>query len=555
MTALAVVCLCSLSVGARARAAEWTRAVTTHFEVLTTAGGGTAADVGDYLESIQSFFEAFLSLPAPSGTRTQVIVFANRREYAPYRTTASAAAYYQPSRDRDFIVLGEFTGDSEPTLVHEYAHAALERAGAVYPPWLSEGLAEFFSTVTPEKDRMVLGRPPIGRLATLAQGEFLPLARVLSVTRGSPEYTSLHAGVFYAESWALVHMLVAGERYQPHVDRFLRSVATSVPVADAIRDAFGRTVDELERDLRQYLARGYYRQLSAPFRPRTGDARPNVTPLDRFDAELALATMLAAGPGRQAAARDAFERLSRERPEDGALAAARGRFELLDGDEAAARAWFDRAVSARTTDAMAWADLARLLESSDRARAGALLDTAVALAPDNVTVRLRLAAHLVQERRAADALSALARLSPTRREDRFLFYQVQANAYALTSDFDDARHAARMVAPLASTPAEIAFAEQLLRQVSGPPGVSRTIDGRLRQVDCAGPMMVLEVVTVNGTVRLALDDPKRIAVGGGGTVDINCGPQDATLRVGFDDSAPPAGTAGRIRILDFRTRR
>lgn len=539
---------------AGARADSWTRAVTPHFEVLTTAGGQTAADVGAYLERIQGFFESFLKLPPSAGTRTQVFVFSNRAEYAPYRTHASAAAYYQPSRERDYIVLGEFTGDSEPTLVHEYAHAALERAGAAYPPWLSEGLAEFFSTMTPAKDRTLLGRPPAGRLAALSQSSLLPVARLLAVTRASPEYTSLHAGVFYAESWALVHMLVAGERYQPNVDRFLSAVTNGASVDSAVKTAFGRSIDELERDLRQYLSRGYYRQLSTPFAPVTASARAVVEPTSRFAAELSLAMMLAVGPGRQAAARDAFERLGRERPNDAALAAARGRFELLDGREVAAREWLERAVAGRTTDAMAWAELARLIAPSDRARAGTLLDAATALEPENPTVRLRLAAHLVQDRRAAEAMAALARVTPTRREDRFLYYQVLANAHALTSDFDDATRVARMVAPLATTPAEVEFSAQLVRQVSGP-SITRTVDGRLRNVDCAGPMMALEVVTNAGPIRVALDDPKRIAVGGGGTVDINCGPQDAALRVGIDDTQPPPGTVGRVRVLDFRVRR
>ena len=55
---------------AGAPADNWSRAVTPHFEVLTTAGGETAGEVGAYLERIQAFFASFLTLPPSTGTRS-----------------------------------------------------------------------------------------------------------------------------------------------------------------------------------------------------------------------------------------------------------------------------------------------------------------------------------------------------------------------------------------------------------------------------------------------------------------------------------------------------
>lgn len=546
--------LISISSATRAAAPAWTRAATAHFEVHTTAGARTAMDILTYFEQVRGFFEAFLALPPSSRSPVQVIAFASDEEFAPYRMAPTASAYFQPSHERDFIVLRKVDGDSEPILVHEYAHLALERGGGQYPPWLSEGLAEFFSTMVPDRRRVVLGRPPVGRLATLRREALLPVSRVLAVTRDAAEYTADHAGLFYAESWALTHMLVAGERYQPQVDRLLALIARGAPAVDALATVYQKSPAEIEADLRQYIARGFYRQLTVPYAPVAPDlSTAKIGPEDTFDAQLTLAHLLAAGRGREERARDAFESLARERPDDGRLAGARGLFELQTGHPSDARTWLERAITAGSRDALAHAELARLVESTDAARASALLATAAALAPDDPEVRLRSAAHLVTLRRGADALAELGRINPVPASQRFVYYQVIANAQALLGHFDQARAAAARVADFATTAEESRFAVDLMSKVRGPADMTHVVLGRLRRMDCAGPSPVLEVHTADGVLRLLLEDPSKVLIGGGTPIDLDCGQQDRPLRIGYAAADAPPGTNGRVRFIDFRS--
>ena len=546
---------CLIAAGAaRTDAAGWTVAASPHFEVYTTAGANAAGEALAYFEDVRDFFEAFLSLPSTSRPATQVFIFSNEFEFAPYRGTASASAYYQPGRDRDYIVLRDFNSDARPMIVHEYAHLALQRGGAVYPTWLSEGLAEFFSTMVPDRRRMLLGRAPLGRLVTLKTEAMLPVVRLLAVDRDSPEYTSSHAGVFYAESWALTHMLVAGERYQPRVDAFLAAVTQGTPVPEALARVYRKSVPDIDRDLRAYVARGFFRQLSAAHDRRAQASRTTGAPADPFVVDLSLANVLAAGIGREARARAAFERLASVRPRDADLATSRGLFELQSGHNDVAETWLNLAVTAGTRSAMAHAELARLVEPADPARAAALLSTAVALAPDNTEVRIRVAANFVVRHLATQALAGLARIKPEDIGDqRFMYYQVLANAHAALGDFDVARAAASRVRETARNAEERAFAETLMQQVRGPADITDVVRGRLSAVICGGPAPILEVITDAGVLRLVVDDRAKVVLAGGvGATELPCGAQDIPLRVGFARGGGPAGTHGRVRLLDFR---
>ncbi len=545
----------AIAMGASARAVTWTRAVTAHFEVFTTDGARTATAVASELEGIQRFFDTFMALPPFTGLRTQVVVFGNRDEYRPYRTSAGSAAYYQPATDRDFIVIGHYDADSTAILTHEYAHAALQRSGASYPTWLSEGLAEFLSTVEWQRDVGVIGAPPPSRLAALTNASLIPIRRLVEVTHASPEYTTEHTGVFYAESWALTHMLVAGERYQPRVDGFLRATATGSPTAEALTTVFGTTLEQLDSELRQYISRGFFRRLRVPY-PRAESApAPTATPVASLDAELVLAQVLAAGSGRDTATRAAFDALLRDHPDEPRVEAARGRFELQSGNRDAARDWLERAVAHRTTDAMAWSELAQLTGHDNRPRTETLHQTAVQLAPDHIGIRLRYAAFLVGSGQLDNARRTLAGVRPLRRADQFLYHQITTNLFAATNDFDEAAREGRAVVAAADTASERAFAQTFLRGVSGPADLTRTATGRLRDIDCSGPLMVLSIDTNPGRLRLQLDQPRRLAVGGGGTVDLTCGPQDRAVRVGYAHEQPPDGLDGRLRLIDFRERR
>jgi Flp pilus assembly protein TadD len=123
---------------------------------------------------------------------------------------------------------------------HELTHYLLANSTTGLPLWLREGLAEYFSTFSTDGPTTILGTPPIKHVPWLRRHELIPLAALFTMTAaGSGSDDDLREGVLYAQSWALVHMLMQGDR-----ERLMRIIG-------------GQPFDvaALEKDLRAYVPR------------------------------------------------------------------------------------------------------------------------------------------------------------------------------------------------------------------------------------------------------------------------------------------------------------
>src|SRR5438270_14061952 len=98
--------------------------------------------------------------------------------------------------------------ESLPLAVHELTHLMVHQLGLDLPPWLNEGLAELYSNLEPTGSKIRVGRDIPSRMRTLAEEKWIDLRSLLAVDHNSPIYNEKsRAGIFYAESWKLVHML------------------------------------------------------------------------------------------------------------------------------------------------------------------------------------------------------------------------------------------------------------------------------------------------------------------------------------------------------------
>ena len=188
---------------------SWTYAASDHFEVYTTSGEARAREALTHYEGVHAFFSRHLKLSSGRLPVARLIVFSNDREFAPYRPNEFAMAFYQSGPTRDFIVMRSLDRDSATTVVHEYAHLMFRHSGAMYPIWLGEGLADYYSTLRIERGHALLGIPPLGRLRPLARGaKLLPLDRLFAIDRDSTEYNSARTcgAVLFRELGADAHV-------------------------------------------------------------------------------------------------------------------------------------------------------------------------------------------------------------------------------------------------------------------------------------------------------------------------------------------------------------
>lgn len=130
----------------------------------------------------------------------------------------------------------------------------MKQAGLNLPVWLNEGVAEVYSTFKPLGSKVMIGAPIASHVYTVQQSPWIPVSRVLEVDHQSVEYNRrAHAGPFYAESWALTHMLMMDEEYKSSWGAILAGVANGKPAAQVIQTATGKPLASVDKDLQAYL--------------------------------------------------------------------------------------------------------------------------------------------------------------------------------------------------------------------------------------------------------------------------------------------------------------
>ena len=107
----------------------------------------------------------------------------------------------------------------------------------------------------------MLGAPISNYIHLLRGQQLLPLTTLFTIGHDSPHYNEqAKSGIFYAQSWALVHYLMMGDggRRQQQFKRFLNLAFAGDSTGKAVQDAFGVSLEALEKDSQEYIRRGEF---------------------------------------------------------------------------------------------------------------------------------------------------------------------------------------------------------------------------------------------------------------------------------------------------------
>lgn len=459
----ALACLVFPVCLAGARQDPWLSIRSANFELYTTAGERAGRDLIKHFEQVRSFFTQAFGSRLAAARPARLIVFRNEKEYQPYRPNEFAGAFYQPGAAHDFIVMSGASSEHYPTAIHEFTHLMIHQSGMEIPPWLNEGLAELYSSLEPRGDKMLVGELIPARVRMLASERWIPLATLLRVDHNSPYYNERsHAGMFYAESWALVHMLNLDLDYRPHLSAMAAALKNGDAEA-AFATAYGKRIDGVEEALHEYFNRAtIHAQLFNVQVPKNVDA-PEIESGAALPARLALAELLGNTRGRGEEARAAYEQLSKDYPERWEVPAGWGEFAWRQRRLDDAARHFARAVELGCEDEQSLLLYARVLGYARRdPEAAAVLQNAARLFPGSNEVNLELGATLVRTANYGAALSALVSVKKvaTAEQAYRLYYNVAYAQFRL----GDAPHAEESIAKartFTKNPAEIASLDRL----------------------------------------------------------------------------------------------
>jgi hypothetical protein len=241
---------------------EWILARSPRFEVYSHAGGSEARQVLLWFERLHSFFEQQTGVRVDRRLPLHVLVFSSIQEYAPFRRNATAEAYYTANDRGDYIILPG--PDADRLAAHEYWHFVAHTGALRMPLWLNEGLAEFYSTVRLEATGGRIGSAPRLHIASLRNRFWIRLPVLLTLADNSPVLREREtAEIYYAESWALTHMLKLSPAYAPRFSQLLQRLASGLPSEQALEAVYLRPLDSIASDLRIW----FLKDRSAPVPP------------------------------------------------------------------------------------------------------------------------------------------------------------------------------------------------------------------------------------------------------------------------------------------------
>ena len=513
----------------------WIRVASPPIELFTDGGEKTARAVLDRFAALHRVFDQsnIASPPAP----LRVFVFSSEEEYRKYRMDSNAAAFYQSDDGRDLMVLHQGTA-FERIASHEYLHLVIRHASAPLPRWLEEGVAEFYSTLSINGTKMHIGDAIQAHLSLLAVKPWFSAEDLALVNRADDP-------VFYAEAWALVHMLNLAPAWRTGMPRFVQLLNQGQEQEKAFTAAFGRTMEDALKALRPYLRNP--KGLTFPAPPMDVVTTYQVTPLAPVDATVALAD-LALATRHTDRARTLFLLAAKENPDSPQASAGLAELALAENRKDDAQRELEQAIARGSRDAAAYFQLA-ILKNDDT-----LLEKTVVIDPTFAEAQFLLGVRATDKGSFAIAIDHL-RHAIDMQPKRFTYWHALGYAQAKSGNRQGAAESARRAAVLASTPQEEQMAASLTQlaselpllhekksEVTTPPswqnpkGDARA-EGTLIQIDCdSSPVrLVLSAQAPARTIELRVKDPSGVELinAEGVSTSLACGEQARPVAVDY----------------------
>lgn len=272
---------------------EWRHYASPNFELYSTASERESRALLHNLELLRAVFFDRFRLIERTRLALTVFLFDKTENFAAYAPPSNPAAYYLAHPDRAIISVGPamaprapitagpvtietYTTPAEHLIFHEYVHHLFRATNQQPTLWFGEGVAELLATIRVERGRLEMGHANAPTLLLLQNNPLLPFEQIFGATHSSPFYRG-HSmkGMFYAQSWALLHYLHFGESGLPRegTARFVRVMGDHKLAAEVrdmaafFRECFGIDYAEMQKRLDRYIGYGKYRPRTQPLPP------------------------------------------------------------------------------------------------------------------------------------------------------------------------------------------------------------------------------------------------------------------------------------------------
>jgi tetratricopeptide (TPR) repeat protein len=582
---------------------NWIEIRSPHFLVLSNAGEKEGRHVAAQFENIRALFHAvFLKARVDPGKPT--IIFALRNEdslkiflpnYGTNPNSKRLAGLFLARPDMNFaLVRTDASGTAANeyhTLYHEYTHSILRMNFRGLPLWLDEGFAEFYGSTQFDGHTASFGMADGNLVRMLQREQLIPVSTLVSVDSSSPLYNAReHSGMFYAESWAIVHyfMLSPEVKKDALLDKFLASLQSTDDPIEAARQSFGdlkKLADKLETYARQPTF--YYAHL--PLESGLSEKDFSARALPVAEALTHEANFLLRN-GSQSEALNLLHQAADADDKLPALHEALGYYHFLRSDNENAQKEFDEALSRDAKNASSYYYKAEILyrksgysrDSTPLIRAD--LEKAIEFDPNFAPAHAFLCIAYTEADETRPKSIAEAKRAVELEPGNLAYYTDLGRAELANGKIEDAKTIADRAQKAASTPRDRSVAASFMKRVTSynaspntksvdivdapsvaaspdDPGVpaaatNTTAEGRITELICGKPPQVLLTLeTERDQMLLHVADISKIEIHAAGQVPgastIPCAQwKGRKAKLSFD--LTPEGTAhGEVHSITF----
>jgi tetratricopeptide (TPR) repeat protein len=289
---------------------HWLRVSSDHFVVVTDAGEKPGHDVAARFEQMRAIFGQLLSRSKLRMSEPmEIIAIRGDKDYAQLAPQVdgkaiNSAGFWLSGEDRIFIVLNLSQPDPWRGVEHQFAHYMLNYNYPPTPPWFDEGFAEYFASLNLTARNTELGSDPelhpsfqtdllgyqvevknLNSFTEILQNPvWLTWPDLLTMkNRAANGQEGTHHTLFYAQSWILVHYFLNKDKMSELGKYFGLVEIQRVPVDQAIQQAFGMSVAQLDQEVKTY-----FRSLAPLFNALDDSQRPNAPPIPQATNQTAL---------------------------------------------------------------------------------------------------------------------------------------------------------------------------------------------------------------------------------------------------------------------------
>jgi hypothetical protein len=296
------ICLLLAGAALPARAKDnWINLHSKNFNVVSNASESDTRKLALKLEQFRYVVCGLMGLQSTASIPITVVVFKNDDSFKAFKPVyngkpANVAGYFQRGEDENIIAINISANQSPfETIYHEYTHLLTSERGLELPLWVTEGIAEFYSTFQVDKQAVTLGIPVVNHIMYLRQSSMIPLKDLIRVDHHSPAYNERDKqGIFYAESWAFMYYMIWADKRerQPQFMQFIKLVTSGIPAEQAFQGAFQKDFKKVEEELYNFIKRQNYTTMSYDLTSTEDDKNTTVAALSEAETQYYLGDLL-----------------------------------------------------------------------------------------------------------------------------------------------------------------------------------------------------------------------------------------------------------------------